>query len=136
MNSKLTEICHQHGITLAILFGSRATERTHSKSDIDLAILIEKVEPDKLQLIYELADILNGEIDLVILTNDTDPILLYEIFSTGKILYEKRDGLFIEQYLRAWHIWQDTEKIRDWQKKYLHNVAERLKEDVPSGDPE
>ena len=130
MNSKLEKISQKHGLTLIVLFGSYSTGKTHLKSDLDIAVLSGSEDVDKLKLIFDFGDIFEKEIDLIVITKDTDPVLLYEIFSHGKLLYEKKEGLFMDQYLRAWHIYQDTEKIRRWQEQYLHQTAERLKNNV------
>lgn len=115
------KFCRENNIELLVLFGSGATETTHAGSDIDLAVLLKRGSRiSKLRLIGGLDELFNGKnIDLVVLTIDTDPLLLYEIFSHGKPLYESRKGTFINQKLRAWHLYLDTEKIRRMNEKYL-----------------
>ncbi len=95
---------------------------------MDVAVKFrEGVEVPKLELIYQLDEILGGEgIDLVVLTTDTEPLLLYEIFSKGKLLYESRPGIFDAGRLRAWKLYIDTEKLRAMQNKYLKEFVERV----------
>ncbi|MBI4849168.1 MAG: nucleotidyltransferase domain-containing protein [Nitrospirae bacterium] len=89
------KFCRENNIELLVLFGSGATETTHAGSDIDLAVLLKRGSRiSKLRLIGGLDELFNGKnIDLVVLTIDTDPLLLYEIFSHGKPLYESAEAL-------------------------------------------
>jgi hypothetical protein len=65
------------------------------------------------------------KIDLVILTADTDPLLLYEVFFNGMPLYEEDQGIFEKEKLRAWKLYIDTEKLRVMQKQYLKKFVEK-----------
>ncbi len=114
---------------MLLLFGSCASETIHSKSDLDIAIQFRKGRDiSKLDLIYKLDDLFNGKnIDLVILTPDTDPLLLYEIFFKGQLLYESRRGLFDKGRLKAWKIFIDTEKLRAKRKEYLRKFVKEMK---------
>lgn len=58
-------------------------------------------------------------IDLVVLTADTDPLLLYEISFHGKLFYDEHAGIFEREKLRVWKLHIDTEKLREMQTKYL-----------------
>ena len=126
-DKEIQEFCKENKIELLILFGSHASEETHPKSDIDVAVKFKRgTEISKLELIYKLDDLFNGKsIDLVVLTTDTDPLLLYEIFFNGKPLYEKDSDIFEKEKLRAWKLYLDTEKIRVIQKQYLKKFAEK-----------
>jgi hypothetical protein len=78
-------------------------------------------------LIYRLGDFFEGkEIDLVVLTRDTDPVLLNEIFSKGRLLYEEQPGIFDKERLRAWKLYLDTEKLRRMRKEYLKKFVEMI----------
>jgi predicted nucleotidyltransferase len=128
MKTKGIEIfCKENSIELLILFGSHASEETHPKSDIDVAIKLNRgTEISKLELIYKLNDLFDGKkIDLVILTADTDPLLLYEVFFNGMPLYEEDQGIFEKEKLRAWKLYIDTEKLRVMQKQYLKKFVEK-----------
>lgn len=135
MENQFAQICKKCNLKLLILFGSEAAGKSGPRSDVDLAVLPEEQKPDKLKLIFELGTFFDREIDLVVLHVDTDPTLLHEIYAKGKPLYEKYEGLFDEQHLRAWKIYQDTEKFRLWQAEYLKRKAERMKANVTSNSP-
>lgn len=126
--ANIYHFCKQNHISLLILFGSAVTGRTHKNSDIDIAI---KAKPEmkltKLELIYHLDDFFQGkDIDLIQLSSDTDPLLLYEIFSQGRPFYEDEEGLFLHEKLRAWKIYLDAKHIFDMQKQYLKNFVEKM----------
>lgn len=120
-NSILIEsTCHRHNIELLILFGSAASETTHAGSDLDLAVkpAIGK-QISKLHLIRDLESTLKEQqIDLSIITPNTDPLLLFEIFSNGKPLYEAVPGIFEKTKLKAWHLYLDSLPIRQFEKSY------------------
>jgi predicted nucleotidyltransferase len=127
-NEQIKGFCEINNIELLMIFGSHASGEIHSESDIDVAVKLRKgAEASKLELIYQLDSLLNGkDIDLVILTDDTDPLLLYEIFLNGKLLYEESPGIFDAERLRAWKLYIDTERLRMLQKKYLKEFVERV----------
>lgn len=122
-------ICEKANIALLVLFGSRAKGKVHAESDIDLAVKpVHGHIVDKLKLIFEFGELLKTEgIDLVVLTPETDPVLLYEIFMNGRPLYENSPELFEREKLRAWKLYLDTERLRRYQKEYLRRFAEEIK---------
>lgn len=127
-NIELKKFCEQNNIDLLVLFGSEASGKTHPASDIDVALKFNgEAKITRLELIYHLGNILNkNDVDVVIITPYTDPLLLYEIFFNGRPLYEKINGIFNSQKLRAWNLYIDTKKLRAMQKKYLKEFAERI----------
>lgn len=122
--------CDKHGIDLMVLFGSRVSAEGRNESDIDIALKVRPgTETSKLELIAALTDFFeDGEIDLVVLTRDTDPLLLKEIFSEGKPLYEACPGLFDNERLRAWKLYLDTDKLRQMQKEYVRDYVARFRD--------
>lgn len=125
---KIEDFCKENSIELLVLFGSHADGRVHTASDVDLAVKMKLgVAFSKLGLIYGFSGLFEGkDIDLVVLTIDTGPVLLNEIFSRGRPLYEGRAGAFEEEKLRAWKLYLDTEKLRTMQREYLKRFAEKL----------
>jgi predicted nucleotidyltransferase len=128
--NRVEEICKANHIELLILFGSRAKTRPHPGSDFDLAIKpCREQAVDKLGLIYKLGELLNSDdIDLVILTPDTDPVLLREIFTEGRCLYEDAAGLFEKEKLRAWKMYLDTERFRKYRREYVKRFIRKVKD--------
>ncbi len=128
-NKAVAKFCKENHIQLLVVFGSCASGKIHPESDTDVALKFKRgKEIPKLKLIYKLDDLFDGKnIDLVILTADTDPVLLYEIFSGGKLLYEEYPGIFDKEKLRAWKLYIDTEKIRMMQRKYLKKFVRKIR---------
>lgn len=128
-NKEVRSFCRENNIELLIVFGSQASGKIHPASDIDVAIKFrQEAEISKLKLIYKLNDLFSGKnIDLVIFGADTDPLLLYEIFFNGRLLYEKYPDLFDKERLRAWKLYIDTEKLRLMQRKYLKEFVRKMR---------
>jgi len=96
-NRTLEAIARRYHLSLILLFGSHATGRTTSESDVDIAVQTECPEmiadlDDQLNMAAELSSCLgNGEIDLVFL-NEADPLLKSEVGRDAKVLFEKEDA--------------------------------------------
>lgn len=123
---KLQAWCQSRGIDLMILFGSRATGKTHSRSDTDIALFscTNHLRANHVRLYGEMEDLFHQEIDVAILDLDTDPVLLVEVYQKGKCVYESEPGLFFEQKLRAHKIFEDTAPLRALRDQAL---AQRIK---------
>ena len=128
-NEALQKYCHESGIELLVLFGSAARCAVQPDSDVDIALKMKKgIAVSKLDLIYNLGQLFDDrEIDLVILSINTDPVLLHEIFAHGKPLFEGKSDIFAEERLRAFKLFFDTEKLRLLQAEYLRKYTERLR---------
>lgn len=124
MAQSIESICFHYGIDLLVLFGSRVREYVHKNSDFDVAVKMRGSTSDKLSLIVALEMYFNGSIDLVELTSVTDPLLLHEIFTHGKRLYEHQPGYFNLCRCWAWHLYLDTAWIRELEKTYIEKLAE------------
>jgi len=88
----LTECLQEYPVSMAVLFGSQATETTHGLSDLDVAVLFDETvsERRKRRLLDELTAALMdatgfGAIDLVDLAA-VGPEFGYEILSEGTVL--------------------------------------------------
>lgn len=112
-----------------ILFGSRATGKTHARSDTDIALFshTNPLRAHHVRLYGEMEDLLCEEVDITILDRDTDPVLLLEVFQKGKCLYESQPGLFFGQKLRAYKIFEDTAPLRALRDQALARRIKGLK---------
>lgn len=81
-----------------ILFGSKATEKSHDDSDYDICVIKSGIsERRKISMqLYQLLWEVDVPVDILVETpesfnkNKTNPHLIYkEIAQTGKVLYEK-----------------------------------------------
>ena len=71
-------------LRIAILFGSYATSKNHDNSDVDVAVLFDKVLSlqEKVEVTTELSTLLKKEIDLIDLL-DCNGELLKQVLTTG-----------------------------------------------------
>jgi uncharacterized protein len=121
--------CQREEVDLLVLFGSGSRGATHERSDLDIALQFpEGKAVSKLHLIFELETILEPwTIDLVVLSPQTPPLLLYEIFKNGRLIYEKAGGLFDRGRLRAWHLYVDSAPLRERTRQYVTRTFRRLR---------
>lgn len=126
----LSALCRKHSLDLLVVFGSQVKDQTHSRSDFDLAAVPARHhQPDLLAATMDFSRGLHrGDVELTIVTADSSPVLLREIFTTGLPLYEAQEGLFEDWVVLAHKIYWDTEKIRRWQRQSLDEWLEE--EDV------
>ena len=130
IKSRLTEsFCRRYNIEQLILFGSSVSGTGHIKSDVDVAVQpAAGSHPSKLHLIAELEKTFeNRQIDLTVISKNTDSLLLFEIFSNGLLLYEKTNGLFDKNHLKAWHLYLDTKHLRDLEKAFNEDRIKALR---------
>lgn len=127
------DFCREHGISLAILFGSQATGRAIRGSDLDLAVWLEQPEllsnePGaarfRRQLLRDLINYLEtGNIDLVIL-NRASPLLKFQVARNGKPVYQKTPELFAGFCSRALREHNDARVFYRATEEYLRKVIE------------
>jgi predicted nucleotidyltransferase len=129
LGQDLAIFCKVERILLLILFGSRVRSSADPSRDIDLAVQLKRgCEPSKLDLLYELGTLFqSGRIDLVLLTPMTQPLLRYEIYFKGRVLYEETEGLFEQGKLMAWKLYLDTAPLRKREIEYLKEFPRRMK---------
>jgi len=108
----------QHPVRLAYLFGSQATRRMHSSSDIDVAVLLDKsLTSDErftewLRLLGDLSCIFGTDhVDLVML-NEAPPLLAYETLRHGILLYCADAQTRIEFQVCTLRAYEDTIPLR------------------------
>ena len=107
---------------LIIAFGSQVSGQTRTESDFDVAVLSEKpltlAQRSRLSLMLSKKLKINEDkIDLVDL-KAASPILQYEISRKGKLILGSEFD-FIRFKVRAWKMYQDTEKFRRLREQML-----------------
>ncbi|GAB4213993.1 MAG: hypothetical protein OHK0012_11170 [Synechococcales cyanobacterium] len=116
-------------VRMLVLFGSRASGKTHAQSDWDIGYLGNPITSwEDLALYGQVADALGipaDRLDLVDLQR-CSPLLGYGVARDGKLIFEAEPGLFRQFQSRAWRIYADTEKFRVLQKQCLDDRLKRL----------
>jgi predicted nucleotidyltransferase len=123
-SGRLDALARRHGIELILQFGSTVTGRTHPASDVDLAVLLERV-PEDLQTYGELIADLQAlgpgrEVD-VALINRADPLFLKRILGECRLLYGTVSRL---QRLRlyAFKRYQDHRRFLALEREYVRRA--------------
>lgn len=121
---KIREIAEKRGLSLVVLFGSQATGRLHSKSDIDVAVLPRDVSV--LSRVTEEIGAVFGRDDVEVTDlSAPSPYLWHAVAQEGVLLYESKRGLFSLWKLRAMNLWYDSAWLRVKQTRYLKAWAQK-----------
>ena len=90
-------------VALAFLFGSRANKNTRNVSDWDIGVYLKpdaRREETETRMWSELADIVNGDVDLIVL-NEAPPLLAYRVITSGIPLKIEDRNLYLDFLLRS-----------------------------------
>lgn len=120
---KLAPLFADENLRLVLLFGSAASGKTHSKSDIDLAFLFD--EPaDMLSLTNRVVRLLRSDnVDVVDLRR-AGPLLNMSAVRKGILLYEREPGIYSEFCSLAFRMYADTKKFRDARETVIKRFLE------------
>jgi predicted nucleotidyltransferase len=127
-SEQIAPIARKHGIILFLRFGSSVTGRLHERSDVDLAVLLERV-PRSLAAHAELLEDLqqlfpDREVDLALL-NRADPLFLKKITEACRLLYGScRDLQRLKIY--AFKRYQDHRKYLEMERSYVERSLQAL----------
>jgi len=117
-------VCRQQRVAFAVLFGSSASGRTTAHSDLDLAFWVEgkQLKGCELTLTNALMALLHrNDVDVVVL-NHANPLLQWQVASTGTPLYERRRGSFHRFQLYAMKRYDDSKKLLALQELFLRRL--------------
>ena len=118
----LVSVCQKYPeIAFAYIFGSYATGEQTPMSDIDIAIYLEKqADFDFNQLLLFHGDccraLKRNDLDVLVLNTTKNIILLKEIISKGKIIYNTNQDLLDDIEIRTLHDFQDFKERNSWEK--------------------
>jgi predicted nucleotidyltransferase len=126
-SEQIAPIARKHGITLLLRFGSTVTGRLHQHSDVDLAVLLERVprslEADA-ELLRELQQLFpDREVDLALL-NRADPLFLKKITEACSLLYGSV-GALQRLKIYAFKRYQDHRKYLEMERRYVARALQR-----------
>jgi uncharacterized protein len=125
----LQNLARRHGIQLLIQFGSTVSGPVHSRSDLDLAVLLNNGDVS-LERLGEIQQSLQScfpgrEVDLAVI-NRADPLFIKKITERCRLLYGSVKDL---QRLRlyAFKRYQDHRRFLDLERRYVERALIRLK---------
>ena len=121
----LDRVARAHGIRLLLQFGSTVTGRVHDKSDVDVAVLLER--PDQtlqergamahdLQMLFS-----DRKLDLAIL-NHADPLFLKQVMDTARLLHGTGADL-CRLRLLAFKRYQDHRKYFELERRFVADAV-------------
>jgi predicted nucleotidyltransferase len=125
---ELESIAHQHSLTLIVLFGSQATGRLHSQSDVDVAVLPSRrlSWDERNELWAKLCELFQAEVDLSVLDH-AQPLLMYQVAEHGQVLYEGEQWAWANFKLYARRLYWDTAPLRESLSRYLNRRVEEMR---------
>ncbi len=125
---QLQPIAEQYSLRLIVLFGSQAKGQTHPGSDVDVAIWMELSlsAEDRLALWGALTRLFEAEVDLTTL-NRSEPLLLYQVASTGRLLYESEEWAWENLKSYAYRCYWDSTKFFEDMSRYVSRRAEEMR---------
>lgn len=123
-------VARKYGLDLVVLFGSHVSGRARAGSDVDVAVRRQpgRLEADSLRL--EVAAALErafpeaAEVDVVFL-NEAGSLLLFQVATTGRALYERQPMLFWQFQSYAARRYDDDYKYRLRRDAYLDRQVKR-----------
>lgn len=125
MSVDLDRIVCAHGIRMLLQFGSTVTGRVHAKSDVDLAVVLERPSSTiaaRGALVHDLQTLFpDSEIDLAIL-NHADPLFLKQVMDSCRLLYGTSAELRRLQLL-AFKRYQDHRKYLELERRFVADAV-------------
>lgn len=122
---RLEEIARRHGIRLLLQFGSTVSGRTHARSDVDLAALLDRATlslGEHAALHHDLQSLYpDREVDLVLI-NRADPLLLKKIMEAPRLVYGTERQVQ-ELAIYAFKRHQDHRKYFDLEREFVARTA-------------
>jgi predicted nucleotidyltransferase len=116
----LKNIAQKHGIVLALKFGSSVKGQVHPKSDLDLALLLDRSSvtlQEHAELLQSLQPLFpDRELDLALI-NHADPLFLKKITDNCELLYgppEKLQSLKLYAFKR----YQDHRRFFEMERRF------------------
>ncbi len=121
MDPRLDELARRYGIRMILQFGSSVSGPVHDRSDVDVAVLLDRSSPslrEQDELAAELQALFPGrEIDLAVL-NRADPLFLKKILERCRLLYRSPRAVH-DLRLYAFRRYQDHREYLALERRYV-----------------
>src|SRR3989338_4320062 len=115
------QLADKYKLSIVLIFGSRASGKTHSGSDIDIAYLssVSLSLEDESRLSLDLADILKTNLIDLVSIRASSPLLLKEIADNAVVLYESEKSLFSEFRIYSFKKYFESKRLFELRSDYL-----------------
>ncbi len=128
---KLKEFFAAQGdVSFALLFGSMASGRANSMSDIDIAVYLDDkrgvldLGERQIEITYLLMKVCSTDkVDTVVL-NQANPFLKFQVLKYGRLIYAQDEKLFYHFKAQAFGLYQDIKPMYDF---YAQAVNKNLR---------
>lgn len=124
---QLDDVARRHGILLLLQFGSSVAGPLRPDSDLDLAVLLERMPASldqQAELIDDLQRLVPGrEVDVAVI-NRADPLFLKKITERCLLVYGETSRLH-ELKMYAFKRYQDHRKFLAMEQQYVDRVLGR-----------
>jgi predicted nucleotidyltransferase len=122
--ARFESLARKHGIRLLLQFGSTISGHVHVRSDVDVAVLLERA-PASLHeygaLATDLQDCFPGrELDLAIV-NRANPLFLKQIVDGSRLLYGS-PRVFAELRMYAFKRYQDRRRFLAMEREHVRRT--------------
>jgi len=121
----LERVARAQGIRLLLQFGSTVTGRVHAKSDVDVAVLLDRPRQtldERGAMVHHLQALFpDRELDLAVL-NHADPLFLEQVMDTARMLYGTDADLRRLQLL-AFKRYQDHRKYLELERRFVADAV-------------
>lgn len=117
-SGELAALCREHGLEIAVLFGSAVS--SDDPGDIDIAAgFSPAAERDFLAVVDALAALLPGDHVDVMDLDRADPVAQRAAMFGSQVLYEADPSVSAEREIRAFMLYEDTRRLRRLQQESL-----------------
>lgn len=125
---KVRELAQKYGLSLVVLFGSRATGKTHKRSDTDVAVRGERpIDLSELcALSVELPEAVRSPRVDVVDMRTAPPLLMREIARDGIVLYEKDPTEFARFQMYAFKRYVEARPLFEMRRTFIKKFLERV----------
>jgi len=118
---KFKDLAGKYQIELILVFGSQVQGTIHPESDVDIAVYSKHVltEAEKINITYELCNILQTEkVDLVDIKT-ASPLLKKKIFENYTVLHQKDALLLYQLELASLYEYKESEVLYQIRRERL-----------------
>lgn len=125
--SKIEKLAKKYRLSLVVLFGSQATGKTHSRSDVDMAFLSEAVMDlnDIVKMQMEFSKELRIKNLEMVAMNGAHPLLLKQVARKSLLLYEKERSMFARFKIYALKRFMEAQKLFDLRKLSFNKFLQK-----------
>jgi predicted nucleotidyltransferase len=121
IEARIKVLAKTYGLSLVVLFGSRAEGRDRKGSDVDIAYLRDEKLPfdDEIKLAHEVELLFSAPRADIVYIPSASPFFMYMILQDGVVLFEKNSVVFPEIYTYAVKRFHDNMPLYQMRFDYL-----------------